>query len=132
MVDGSGSGSSEAIVASQSIVSTWLIPIMWRAGTFIGGLFFLAVGALYYKQVSRPTEEPLPALPSLGGRLHIFSKHDELHNFTTLSIFPFPFSGIPPLLSLDRWRSTSSRRQPTAVSESRRAWNPVRNPLHQM
>ena len=62
MVDGSGSGSSEAIVASQSIVSTWLIPIMWRAGTFIGGLFFLAVGALYYKQVSRPTEEPL-ALP---------------------------------------------------------------------
>ena len=54
MADGSGSGSSEAIVASQSIVSTWLIPIMWRAGTFIGGLFFLAVGALYYKQVSRP------------------------------------------------------------------------------
>jgi len=52
MVDGSGgSSSSEAIVASQSVLTKWLIPIMWRAGTFIGGLFFLAVGALYYKQV---------------------------------------------------------------------------------
>ena len=69
MVDGSGSGSSEAIVASQSIVSTWLIPIMWRAGTFIGGLFFLAVGALYYKQVSRPTHDtrvPLGAMSCLA------------------------------------------------------------------
>ena len=142
MVDGSaGSGTSEAIVASQSIVSTWLIPIMWRAGTFIGGLLFLAVGALYYKQVSRPTRcrgspwVQRVAWPAGRMRKHIFSYYDRilaLINFATLSISPVRSTGIAPLLSFDRWRSTSSRRQPTAVSESRRARHPVRNSLHQM
>ena len=60
MADASG-GSSEAIVASQSVLNGWLIPIMWRATTFIGGLFCLAVGALYYKQ------ESLLYFPSIGG-----------------------------------------------------------------